>query len=62
MKIKLMMELEISPEKEAVARAWLSGLAAEARGIGRLNTFNATGLPNRPASLGGAIVNVKEAG
>lgn len=60
MKVKLTLELEISPEREPEARAWLTAVAAGAQGIGRLDAFNATGLPERPASLGGAVINVKE--
>lgn len=62
MKVKLSMELEISEGMEVQVRAWLTTVADGAQGLGRLDAFNATGLPERPASLGGAVVNVKEKG
>ena len=60
MKVKLRVELEVSEGMETQVRAWLTGVADGAQALGRLDVFSAEGLPERPASLGGAVVNVKE--
>lgn len=60
MKVKLSMELEISDKEAGKAAKWLEKAAKDAAKIGRLDSFSVAGLPNKPASLGGAVVTVKE--
>ena len=60
MKIKLTMEVEVSDSEEKKVNKYLEKAAKDATKLGRLDNFSVTGMPNRPASLGGAVVNVKE--
>ena len=60
MKIKLTMEVEVSPDREKKAEKWLKKVAGEAGKLGRVDVLQIHGLPNRPSRLGGGVVTVKE--